>query len=105
MRHPFVVTGAAGLVCLLGAAAHAQETGSAIAKPEKVRIATYIHVNQLPLTAMIPAPPVEGSEAATAEFRELHRIQDARTPDQVKAAQADEGEEDIFIYRTVLGAG
>jgi len=91
-------------VCLLCAAGHGQETGPANAKAPKVRVATYIHADQLPLAVIIPAPPAEGSGAVTAEFRELHMIQDARTPGQVKAAQADEAEEDIFIYRTVLGA-
>jgi acid phosphatase (class A) len=52
---------------------------------------------------MIPAPPADNSETAKAEFAELHRIQDARTPEQVKTAQADDAEEDIFVYRTVLG--
>jgi acid phosphatase (class A) len=81
------------------------KSAAADAKPDKVRVASFVHINQLPLAAMIPAPPPEGSEAVAAEYRELHRIQDARTPEQVKAAQADEAEEDIFIYRTVLGAG
>ena len=63
------------------------------------------HVDRLPLATIVPAPPADGSEITKAEFAELHRIQDARTPEQVKAAQADDAEEDIFIYKTVLGAG
>jgi acid phosphatase (class A) len=54
---------------------------------------------------MVPAPPAVGSEVEKAEFIELNRIQGARTPAQIKAAQADDAEEDIFVYRTVLGSG
>jgi len=74
------------------------------AKTEKVRTASFIHLDKLPLETMIAAPPAPGSETVKAEFAELHRLQDTRTPEQVKAAQADDAEEDIFVYRTVLGA-
>jgi acid phosphatase (class A) len=83
----------------------AQEPKGADAKPTKVRVATYLHVDRLPLATIVPAPPADGSEITKSEFAELHRIQEARTPEQVKAAQADDAEEDIFIYKTVLGAG
>jgi len=103
MRH-FV--GAAGLLCCVCVAACAQDQKSGVdAKPAKVRVASFIHVDKLPLATIVPAPPADGSEITKAEFAELHRIQDARTPEQVKAAQADDAEEDIFIYRTVLGSG
>jgi acid phosphatase (class A) len=82
---------------------YAQGQKDTAAKPAKVRVATYIHVDRLPLATIISAPPADGSETVKAEFAELHRIQAARTPEQVKAAQADDAEEDIFIYRTVLG--
>jgi acid phosphatase (class A) len=36
---------------------------------------------------------------------ELHRIEDTRTPAQVAQAEADDNEEDIFIFKTVLGPG
>ena len=76
------------------------------AKPPKAHHEPYfIHPDRLPLVTIIPAPPAADSEEANAELAELRRIQDARTPEQVKAAQADEAEQDIFTYRTVLGAG
>jgi acid phosphatase (class A) len=106
MRHSIAVIGALGLVCLGCAVLRAQEPMAASdSKPAKVRVATFIHPGKLPLALIVPAPPAEGSEAAASELRELHRIQDARTPEQVKAAQADDAEEDIFIYKTVFGAG
>ena len=103
MRHS---AGAIGLVFCTCVAVCAQEpAGAGVAKPAKVRVATFIQVDKLPLATLIPAPPAEESEIAKAEFVELHHIQEARTPEQIKAAQADDAEEDIFIYKTVLGTG
>ena len=48
-------------------------------------------------------PPAVGSAANNAELAELHRIEDSRTPEQVAKAKADEDEEDMFVYKTVLG--
>jgi acid phosphatase (class A) len=96
-----------GLLCLSCVTARVQEPRAAVAavvKPPKAKHEPYfVHPDRLPLLTLIPAPPADGSEKTKAEFAELHRIQDARTPEQVKAAQADDAEEDIFIYRTVLG--
>jgi len=103
MKH---FAGAIGFLCFACVAVCAQDHKTdAEAKPAKVRVATYIHVDRLPLATIVPPPPTDGSEITKAEFAELHRIQDARTPEQVKAAQADDAEEDIFIYKTVLGSG
>ncbi|WP_051978175.1 acid phosphatase [Edaphobacter aggregans] len=105
MRHLVGVTGALGLVCFAHVAACAQGLKTDVgAKPPKAKHEPYfIHPDRLPLMTMIPAPPAEDSVTTKAEFAELHRIQEARTPEQVKAAQDDDAEEDIFVYRTVLG--
>jgi acid phosphatase (class A) len=65
----------------------------------------YIDPAQLHLDYVLPPPPPadKNSEAEKADLAELHRIEQARTPAQVVAAQADEREMDIFVYRTVLG--
>jgi acid phosphatase (class A) len=100
------IAGAIVLVCFVCVSVSAQDKKvEAGAKAEKVRTASFIHIDRLPLATMIAAPPAPGSETVKAEFAELHRIQDTRTAEQVKAAQADDAEEDIFVYRTVLGAG
>ena len=106
MKHYFGVAGALGLLCLSCVTGRGQEPKAvaAVVKPPKAKHEPYfVHPDRLPLLTLIPAPPADGSEKTRAEFAELHRIQDARTPEQVKAAQADDAEEDIFIYRTVLG--
>jgi acid phosphatase (class A) len=35
----------------------------------------------------------------------LHRIEQARTPEQVTRAKEDDGEEDMFVFKTVFGPG
>jgi len=103
MKHFIGTVGLLGLACV---AVCAQDKNiNTEAKPAKARVATYLHLDRLPLATIVPPPPAEGSAITKAEFAELHRIQDTRTPEQVKAAQADDAEEDIFIYKTVLGAG
>ena len=53
---------------------------------------------------LAPPPPADkNSDAEKADLAELHRIEQARSPAQVAAAQADANETDIFIFRTVLG--
>jgi acid phosphatase (class A) len=69
------------------------------------KAAYYIDPSVLQLPVLIPDPPAPGSAANQAELAELHRIEAARTPAQVSAAKADEAEEDMFAYKTVLGPG
>lgn len=57
----------------------------------------------LDLRSVVPPPPPQDSPSMKAELEQLHRIEESRTPEQVAAAQADEKEQDIFVYRTVLG--
>jgi acid phosphatase (class A) len=52
---------------------------------------------------MLPAPPADDSAENRAEIRQLHQIQDRRTPAEIAHAQADAAERDIFIFKTVLG--
>lgn len=69
------------------------------------KVAYYIDPMVLDLSRLISDPPAVDSATNKAELAELHRIESARTPDQVAAAKADEAEEDLFAYKTVLGAG
>lgn len=100
----FEVTGAIALLCLSCATVCAQvHKADAGAMQAKVHEAYFVHADRLNLATIIPAPPAEDSAVTKAEIAELHRIQDSRTPEEVKAAQADDGEEDIFLYKTVFG--
>jgi acid phosphatase (class A) len=91
-------------VCLYGqvdtaksAKVEAPSKGSA---PKK---ATYIDSSTLHLDLILSPPPARDSSITTAELKELHRIESVRTPAEIKQAQADDQEEDIFIFKTVLG--
>lgn len=63
----------------------------------------YLGATALPLSPLILPAPLPDSQVTRDDLAELHRIETSRTPAQVKAAQADDGEEDMFVYRTVLG--
>jgi acid phosphatase (class A) len=93
--------------CALLVAAAAQAPTTKPAKPANAppKIAYYFDPTVLDLADLIPNPPVVDSSTNGAELAELHRIESARTPDQVAAAKADEDDENLFLYRTVLGPG
>jgi acid phosphatase (class A) len=55
------------------------------------------------LLSILPPPPAEDSDTTKAELADLHRIEKSRTPQQVAAAQADDKEQDIFVFKNVLG--
>jgi len=68
--------------------------------PRKV---VFVTPEQMPVASFLPTPPANDSAATRAELAELHHLQDTRTPAEVAHAQADDAEEDIFIFRDVLG--
>jgi acid phosphatase (class A) len=92
---------------VLLAVAAAQAPTMKPARPSNAppRIAYYFDPTVLDLADLIPNPPSGDSAANKAELTELHRIEATRTPGQIAAAKADENDEDLFLYRTVLGPG
>lgn len=58
---------------------------------------------ELHLDDIIAPPPSGDSATAKAELAELHRIEQTRTKAEVAAAQADEKQENMFAFHTVLG--
>jgi acid phosphatase (class A) len=73
--------------------------------PATPKTAYYINVMVLDLPALVPPPPAVGSVANNEQLTELHKIEQTRTPEQVAAARADEANESLFAYDTVLGKG
>lgn len=63
----------------------------------------YLATSALPLSPLLVPAPAADSAATREDLAELHQMETSRTPAQVKAAQADDGEEDMFVFRTVLG--
>ena len=100
---PVSVCGWALVAASLGMGAQTMQT----AKPADAagKAAYYIDPAGLGLERLIADPPAVTSAANDAELSELHRIEAARTAEQVAAAKADENQEDMFAYKTVLGPG
>ena len=88
--------------CLSGPAQTMKPAKPAGAAP---KTAYYIDPAVLDLAALVPDPPAMGSAVQKTELQQLHEIERTRTPEQVTAAKADENEEDLFAYKTVLGSG
>jgi acid phosphatase (class A) len=82
---------------LFGAAAYAQTTAPTPRKP------IFITPEQLNMAAVLPAPPADNSPRGKAELAEVHRLQDTRTAAMIAHAQADDAEEDMFVFKDVLG--
>jgi acid phosphatase (class A) len=103
---------AASLIVLLastGLCGHPQSVVAAAteasAKKPSIHTAYYIDPLALHIDLILPPPPARSSTIGTTELTELHRIEAVRTPAQVMQAQADDHEEDIFIFKPVMGAG
>ncbi len=77
---------------------------AASSRTTTVRKSNYIDPQTLHLDLILPLPPAQDSATATSELKELHRIEATRTPAQIAQAKADDGEEDIFLFKSVLGA-
>ena len=86
---------------------HSVATAAAETSSKAPANRTYYYIDPLPLhlDLILPPPPSRNSAATSAELTELHRIEAVRTPAQVSQAEADDQEEDIFIFKTVLGPG
>jgi acid phosphatase (class A) len=77
----------------------------ALSKPSSSHATYYIDPQVLHLDLILSPPPAGESAITTAELAELHRIESTRTATQIAQAQADDHEEDIFIFKSVLGPG
>jgi acid phosphatase (class A) len=87
-----------GAVCVL--AVVGAQTPSPGRGPRK---AFFVTVEQMSAWLIVPNPPSDGSITGKADLAEVHRLQETRTPAQVAHAQADDVEEDMFIFRDVMG--
>jgi acid phosphatase (class A) len=63
----------------------------------------FIDPSVLDLSLILPLPPSQDSETTKAELAYVHRVEQTRNPEQVAAAQADDREEDLFIFTQAIG--
>jgi acid phosphatase (class A) len=63
----------------------------------------FVLPEQLDMAAILPTPPAGDSPQGAAELAEVHRLQNTRTPAEIARAKADDAEEDMFIFKDVLG--
>ncbi len=107
MRQKSLATTLMVLFALAGLYGHSQSVApaatEAVSKKSSTHTTYYIDPRALHLDLILPPPPGPDSAIATNELRELHGIEASRTPAQIAQAQADDHEEDIFIFRTALG--
>jgi acid phosphatase (class A) len=86
-----------------GLVALAVFAGAAAAQNRAPRHGIFVTPDQLDAAAILPAPPADGSPRAKQELAEVHRLQDSRQAAQIAHVKADDEEEDMFIFRGVLG--
>lgn len=78
-------------------------SGQTTAQKGAPRKPIFVTPEQLDAFAILPNPPADHTPAGEADLADVHRLQDTRKPDQIAHAKADDAEEDIFIFRDVLG--
>ena len=78
------------LACLLAAPAPAKEP-------------IFVSSEQSRMAEFLPSPPADGSADQKAELNELHAVEAQRTEADVKQAQFDAENENIFAFANVLG--
>ncbi len=64
---------------------------------------TYLNPAAIDVSAVLPAPPADGSLAGLADLETVRMVQSWRTPDQIAWAKKTDGE-DPFHYNAVVGS-
>ncbi len=94
------------LVCAWLALAGAEllpACGQAATGTAKVRNPYYIDPQVFRGAALLAAPAAVNTAAERNELAEVHRVEAARTPEEVAAARWDDAHEDIFVYAGIVG--
>lgn len=96
-------------VLLCGALRAQQADRVELAQPatpstKPAHVSRFLDEATLRLDLVIAGPPAQNSSITQSELRDLHTIESSRSSSEVAAAQADDAEEDIFVYHTIFGA-
>ncbi|MEZ2345521.1 phosphatase PAP2 family protein [Terriglobus sp. RCC_193] len=95
----------AALGLLFCASLAAQQAATTPPSPKAVKTSRFLLGSALDTSLIVGHPPSDTSAATVRELEQLHKLEAARTPQDVQAAQADDVEQDIFIYRNIFGSG
>lgn len=74
-----------------------------IVSPAMAREPIFVSPQQSHAFEILPPPPSADSEATKAELAELHRLEATRSEADVARAKWDDENENIFLFRSVLG--
>jgi len=74
-----------------------------LTKAQEPKKPIFVSAEQLRIASVMPAPPAMNSDQTGAELAELHKLQNSRTAAEIERAKTDDAEEDIFIFKNVLG--
>jgi acid phosphatase (class A) len=78
--------------------------GAQQASPAKpARTSPWFDAQTIDFIALTPAPPAPGSERDLQDMKDVLLAQRTRTPSQIQQAQADDKEEDMFVFASILG--
>lgn len=102
-KHAHILIGAVTALGMFAGCLAAQNAIRDATRKAAPRKGIFVTREQLDAALILPAPPADDSARGKAELAEVHRLQDTRTPAQVAHVQADDTEEDMFIFRDVLG--
>jgi acid phosphatase (class A) len=107
MRHFYLAGTLLFLLLPLSSKAKSKESSLALSRDANhSTISTYfIDPSILDVASTLTAPPASGSQSTQEELAVIHHVELTRTPQQVIAAREDDREQDIFIFRNVLGSG
>ena len=78
--------------------------GAQPASPAKpARTSPWFDEQAIDFVALTPGPPAVGSDADQQDMRDVLRTQRTRTAAEVQRAQADDKQEDIFVFSSIFG--
>ncbi|HEV2645814.1 MAG TPA: hypothetical protein VGU46_05550 [Acidobacteriaceae bacterium] len=74
-----------------------------VAVTKVARTSPWFNAQTINFVALTPAPPASGSRLDQQDMQVVLLAQRTRTSSQIQQAQADDKEEDIFIFESILG--
>jgi len=82
-----------------------QTAPAAVAQAKPAPVPYYFDPAVIDPSIILPPPPAAGSAAQAEDLAEVHNAHDHASPAEMKFAQTDALEQDLFIYAPVLGSG